>query len=196
MRFVQKGMIMCDSGATTVSKPITLQDKEITENGTYTADEGFDGLGTVNVNVESSGGNNEDLEQWINFIERGSNQYVTKLPNGLTKIGMYAFQEDSRITIEEIPEGVTTIDYYAFAQCAVKVMTFPNSLEEIGFRAFQKCTSLKEITFKGKPNKIDSTAFDSCTSIAKINVPWAEGEVANAPWGATNAVINYNYTGE
>jgi hypothetical protein len=27
-------------------------------------------------------------------------------------------------------------------------------------------------------------------------VPWAEGAVANAPWGATNATINYNYTGE
>lgn len=26
-------------------------------------------------------------------------------------------------------------------------------------------------------------------------VPWAEGAVTNAPWGATNATINYNYTG-
>ena len=26
-------------------------------------------------------------------------------------------------------------------------------------------------------------------------LPRAEGAVANAPWGATNAKINYNYTG-
>ena len=32
-----------------------LQDKTITENGTYTADSGYDGLGSVTVEVESSG---------------------------------------------------------------------------------------------------------------------------------------------
>ena len=43
---------------------------------------------------------------------------------------------------------------------------------------------------------IASTTFTSCANLTTINVPWAEaeGEVANAPWGATNATINYNYT--
>jgi hypothetical protein len=39
-------------------------------------------------------------------------------------------------------------------------------------------------------------AFSGCANITTINVPWAEGAVENAPWGATNATINYNYTGE
>ena len=34
---------------------IKLQDKTITENGTYTADSGYNGLGTVTVNVEKGG---------------------------------------------------------------------------------------------------------------------------------------------
>ena len=33
-----------------------LQNKTITENGTYTADSGYDGLGSVTVEVESSDG--------------------------------------------------------------------------------------------------------------------------------------------
>ncbi len=37
----------------------TLQNKVITENGTYTADSGFDGLGEVTVEVESSGGSSD-----------------------------------------------------------------------------------------------------------------------------------------
>jgi hypothetical protein len=37
------------------STEINLQDKTITENGTYSADEGYDGLGNVTVNVESGG---------------------------------------------------------------------------------------------------------------------------------------------
>lgn len=36
---------------------INNQDKTITENGTYTADSGYTGLGTVTVDVASSGGN-------------------------------------------------------------------------------------------------------------------------------------------
>jgi hypothetical protein len=37
-------------------KEIALQDKTITENGEYTADEGFDGLGKVLVEIASGGG--------------------------------------------------------------------------------------------------------------------------------------------
>lgn len=37
-------------------------------------------------------------------------------------------------------------------------------------------------------------AFEGCTNLTAINVPWAEGAVANAPWGATNAAVSYNYT--
>lgn len=43
---------------------------------------------------------------------------------------------------------------------------------------------------------IGDSAFSGCTSLAltTINVPWADGAVANAPWGATNATITYGYT--
>ena len=43
------------------SAPVTLQDKTFTENGTYTADEGYSGLGNVTVDVESSGGGAKDI---------------------------------------------------------------------------------------------------------------------------------------
>jgi hypothetical protein len=32
-----------------------------------------------------------------------------------------------------------------------------------------------------------------CNNLTIINVPWSSGTVANAPWGAYNATINYNY---
>lgn len=43
------------SGIETETAP-KLQDKVITENGTYSADSGFDGLGSVTVEVASAGG--------------------------------------------------------------------------------------------------------------------------------------------
>ena len=41
---------------------------------------------------------------------------------------------------------------------------------------------------------IDSNAFSYASALTTINVSWAANEVSGAPWGATNATINYNYT--
>lgn len=51
---------------------------------------------------------------------------------------------------------------------------------------------LSSITFNEKPEAIDVTLFANCPNLVEINVPWGEGEVAGAPWGATNATIHYN----
>lgn len=39
---------------------------------------------------------------------------------------------------------------------------------------------------------ISATAFENTPDGMVINLPVADGAVANAPWGATNAVIHYN----
>lgn len=105
-------------------------------------------------------------------IERAATEII--LPSGLTKIGSYVFYEWRDITKISLPDGITSI----------------------GNSAFKECFSLTTITFKGMPSSIGLDAFKTCNRLTTINVPWAEGAVANAPWGATNATINYNYTGE
>ena len=91
--------------------------------------------------------------------------------------------------------GYTKIRDNAFAACMNLALTsLPEGLTSIGSKAFSECTNLTNITFKGTPTSISSTTFDACRNLTVINVPWAEGEVAGAPWGATNATINYNYT--
>ena len=92
--------------------------------------------------------------------------------------------------------GYTAIRPYAFYNCTYLALTsLPSSITSIEDKAFQNCKGLTSITFQGKPNLIHSGAFNSCTNLKTINVPWASGEVSGAPWGATNATINYNYTG-
>lgn len=52
---------------------------------------------------------------------------------------------------------------------------------------------LINVTFRGKPQIIDKDCFyNTYGSRFTINVPWSEGEVANAPWSANSATINYN----
>ena len=78
----------------------------------------------------------------------------------------------------------------------------PPLVETIGNNPFGGAGYLSTtITFQGTPTNIFANAFTTSTSVGTmknlvtINVPWSEGEVANAPWGAVNATINYNYTG-
>ena len=124
------------------------------------------------------------------------NLALTSLPSGITSIGVNAFQGCKNLALTSLPSGLTSIGDYVFDGCTNLAPTsLPSGLTSIGNSAFYNCTKLTSITFTGTPTSIGSSAFSGCTNLTTINVPWAEGEVANAPWGATNATINYNYTG-
>ena len=114
---------------------------------------------------------------------------------GYTKVRDGAFFGCSNLAHVSLPEGLTSIDNNAFSDCeSLTLISLPDGVTSIGDYTFYGCTSLTSITFKGTPTTIDSTAFNGCTNLTDIKVPWAEGAVSGAPWGATNATITYNYT--
>ena len=197
--------------------PINNQDKTITENGTYTADEGYTGLGTVTVDVAASGGG--DSEQvLIDIIEDNTtagplpsvltkirpqgfynnmNLALTSLPEGITDIGDSAFFNCQKLALTSLPKGLTIIKSSAFYGCTILALTsLPEGITRVSDYAFYNCRGITELTFNSTPSYIASSAFGYCFSLLTINVPWAEGEVTNAPWGATNAEIRYNYVAE
>lgn len=65
----------------------------------------------------------------------------------------------------------------------------------MGYEWMANCPELEEVRII-KPTEsslqISQSAFNNCPQLSNIYVSWAEGEVANAPWGATNATIHYN----
>ncbi len=120
---------------------------------------------------------------------------LTSLPSGLTRIDDYAFYYCTNLALTSLPSGLTRIGYSAFRNCTNLALTsLPSGIVGIPNSVFQNCTGLTSITFEGTPASIASDVFDGCTNLTEIKVPWAEGAVANAPWGATNATITYNYT--
>lgn len=147
-------------------------------------------------------------------FDNGSLGLLTELPEGLTKIGKYAFRICSvkfssfPSTLEIIGEGafsntyslgelvlnegLTEIGNNAFYMSKAIISEIPSTVTKIGYNAFMN-TSLTSLTFKGTPTSIGTGVFPASLSV--LNVPWAEGAVKGAPWGATNATINYNYTG-
>lgn len=142
------------------------------------------------------------------------------LPNNVTQIDNYAFYNCKKLALTSLPEELYGIEESAFYNCILleisrfsdklhhiqkncfygctnlKTLSFPSGINISNF-AFSNCSALTEITFRGTAAYISSSAFSNCTKLTSINVPWAKGEVANAPWGASSeSIINYNYTGD
>ena len=172
---------------------LTAVADSIREKGGTTGALAFpDGFVSAVQAIQAGGG--EADSSFKGIIERTS--VNPTLPSDLTKIGDYAFYYYSNMAITSLPDGVTSIGEYAFYLCSKLALTsLPGKLTSIGGRAFGNCSNLQTVTFEETPSSISGDAFYNCTNLKTINVPWAEGAVANAPWGAKNATINYNYTG-
>ena len=69
------------------------------------------------------------------------------------------------VTEVEIPEGVTRIGDFAFAGCSsLTQINIPESVNEIGGRSFEGCTSLIQVTIPEGVTVIGEGAFDDCTT--------------------------------
>lgn len=162
--------------------------------------------------VESNGISNDELKQ---LIDRDITEF--KIPDGIQVVGRYMFYDCRKLQTVSFPTKVTSILTNAFADCReltlaslpkitliegaafkncakLAITRLPDTLRFTYGDVFYGCTGITEITFERKPTTLSSLTFSGCPNLTTINVPWAEGEVADAPWGATNATINYDYT--
>lgn len=113
-----------------------------------------------------------------------------------SKVGGRALFGGSGVKTVVIGDGVHILPRECFYGCAsLTSIEFGEALTELEPRVFGNCTSLTGVTLPANLTTIDSTAFYNCTALKDIYVPWAEGAVAGAPWGATAATIHYNHTG-
>lgn len=101
-------------------------------------------------------------------------------------------EEDFRKSDGTYAETIKSYSFYR--QLKLRECVIPNSVRTIEDYAFYYCSNLNTVTFKTRLSALPSTVFVGCSSLTTINVPWSEGAVIDAPWGATNATINYNYT--
>jgi hypothetical protein len=117
------------------------------------------------------------------------------LPSKVTAL-IYTFYNCSGLTtIHGDLSNITDLNSTFFCCTSLDINAviarMPN-LTIIGNASFSYCTQITEITLPATITSIHSNAFNGCTNLLHIYVPWSEGAVKNAPWGATNATIRYN----
>ena len=82
--------------------------------------------------------------------------------------------DDYKDEIEAVvlPEGLTTIGAYAFNNCSkLDHVTIPQTVFGMGLFAFAHCTSLSEISLSDQISYLESCTFYGCSSLKQIKLP-------------------------
>ena len=119
------------------------------------------------------------------------------VPEGITKIGAYAFYNCDSFKSVTIPDSVKTISYAAFYGCdnitSINIPTVnnPDYTTTVGIYAFAYCSKLAKVTIGERISSIGEKAFYCCNILQKFyckatNVP-ALG--ANAFYGENGYTI-------
>ena len=89
----------------------------------------------------------------------------------------------------KIPEGVTYIGGFQ-NQEKLKSVELPDTVKEIGKRAFYGCINLQNVQLTDSVEKIGSYAFDGCTGLQQIELPDSIKEISysikNCNFGSGN----------
>ena len=124
-------------------------------------------------------------------VNSGMENHLTRieLPE-LRSVPSYMVANRSALQTVIIPKAYA-LQLYAFQNnTGITQLDLP-SVTSVGQDAFSGCSSMQVINFGKKVTSMNSTALRGLPEGTVINVPWAEDEVANAPWGGTGVVINY-----
>ena len=101
----------------------------------------------------------------ITCPEGKSGDYL--IPNSVTSLGKYAFDNCQKLTSVTIPDSVTSINDGAFSHCfELTSVIISDSVTSIGNMAFEFCTKLTSVTIPDSVTAIGEGAFDGCNLTA------------------------------
>lgn len=118
----------------------------------------------------------------------------TIVPQGILRIGYYAFHSSSLTSIT-IPSTVISIGRSAFDSCSkLTSIAIPDSVIEILGTAFSGCSSLRTVTLGKNVKLIGSGAFQNCTALTSVTfgttTGWYATKDSSATSGTTMTVTN------
>ena len=105
---------------------------------------------------------------WRNVQDKILSVVIT---DGVTGIGMLAFNACDKLINITMSDSVLTIDNYAFTDCtSLASVKIGNGVTSIGENAFSRCSSLSKVEMGRSVTSLGDGAFSDCTSLACITV--------------------------
>lgn len=129
------------------------------------------------------------MTDWVNKRTTYKTQIKSaEIQDGVTSIGMSAFQECSNLTSITVPNSVTGVSGFAFASCSsLTSITIPKDMTSIGNSVFQNCGKLANVTMAGEtPPTIGTSVFYGSGFVKNgakgIHVPTGKADAYKAAW--------------
>lgn len=93
-----------------------------------------------------------------------------QLPEGLVRIGAYAFEDCFNLRSVTLPSTLRVIGEGAFADCRLLMDTaLPDQLEELGAYAFRGCHALTGMNLPASLKKIGANPFAGCSHFRRLD---------------------------
>ena len=93
------------------------------------------------------------------------------LPNGVQKIGAYAFYLCNELVDINFPKNLKCIEASAFSGCEkLEKVILPDGLLELSAYAFEDCKGIKEVRLPESLYYLGESAFDKCSEIEKLTI--------------------------
>jgi len=113
---------------------------------------------------------NKNKTTLIRCPEGKTGSYV--IPNSVTIINTWAFDNCKGLTSITIPISVTNIGEQVFSNCSgLTSITIPNSVTSIGKWAFADCWRLTAINIPNSIVNIGEGAFSNCSNLTSFKIP-------------------------
>lgn len=102
------------------------------------------------------------------------------IPQGMTSLRDYLFDQCTRLADIRLPENLTSIGVSTFSGCKSLTDTnLPETLTSIGGAAFYQCSSLKSIKIPDKVEAIKENTFYQCWSLESVTLGKGIASIAN-----------------
>ena len=101
------------------------------------------------------------------------------VPEGVTKLSGYNFDNFIDITAVDFPESLRTIGMYAFAGCSeLRDVSISDGVTSLGAFLFANCDKLKIVDIPSSVTRISSETFCECESLERVifygNAPYVD----------------------
>jgi hypothetical protein len=118
------------------------------------------------------------------------------VPNGVTAIGVYAFESCVSLTNIIIPNSVTNLGDWAFFACTnLTYLTIPDGVTTIGNGVFQDCTSLTSVTIPGSVTSMGWILFAFCPNLTNVVVANGVTTIGDASFESATSLMSVTIPG-
>lgn len=125
----------------------------------------------IDVVIPSTLGNYKVTALGAHSLWMNKEMQTVVIPEGVKKIGKYAFNGNSSITKIKLPSTIRTIEERAFYGTAITEMAIPEGVTSLGNEAFSNCKQLTSLTLPNTLTRFGHNMFSHCDSLIALYLP-------------------------